>query len=346
MSISKTQANTAIYQSTKKRYSNIELLRLLAMLLVMVGHANFRSLGGVDYAEINSSPTSAFLRFLVQAASGISVNVFVLISGWFGIKGRTDKLLSLLFQVVLVSVIMALVSIITNRSVPTMEQWKTVFCLGGSYWFVKSYLLLFIFAPVLNSFVDHVSHNQLKLFLICFYIFQILFGWLTDTKWFDSGYSPISFMGLYLLARYLRTSNIPLGKKWESRYLLIYCAITLFTAVVSMFLPTYLFYVYSSPLLIIAAGSLLLFFCCLNLDSKFINGIAVSSFAVYLVHANPMFFDTVYTKTIASWHSTLPVHTFLLYTAAFIVGIFLSAVIIDQMRIFLWNLMHKRNSSS
>ena len=82
-----------------QRSSNIELLRILAMFLVLVHHANILSIGIPSWAECVSAPGNTFFRFFIQSLAIVAVDVFVLISGWFGIKPSLKKLLALLFQV-------------------------------------------------------------------------------------------------------------------------------------------------------------------------------------------------------------------------------------------------------
>ena len=84
---------------TKKvRQSNVELLRIITMILVMIVHANFRALSAPTVADAVTTPTSVFLRFLTESFSIICVNVFVLISGWFGIHFNWKRFMEFLFQ--------------------------------------------------------------------------------------------------------------------------------------------------------------------------------------------------------------------------------------------------------
>ena len=68
------------------RFSNIELLRIVAMLLVVFVHANYFSLGWINIDDINNDPINSFVRIILEQICIVCVNVFVLISGWFGIK--------------------------------------------------------------------------------------------------------------------------------------------------------------------------------------------------------------------------------------------------------------------
>lgn len=82
-----------------KRKSNIELCRIIAMLLVVLLHANYLSLGGVELNDVEVAPLDSFLKVLSEQLCIICVNVFILISGWFGIKANIKGAVSLLFQV-------------------------------------------------------------------------------------------------------------------------------------------------------------------------------------------------------------------------------------------------------
>ena len=83
----------------KTRDSNMELLRLTAMLLVMIVHASYRALPKPTPEGIAEDPVSLFLQIAVESFSVVGVNVFVMLSGWYGIRLRWSRLLELLFQV-------------------------------------------------------------------------------------------------------------------------------------------------------------------------------------------------------------------------------------------------------
>lgn len=51
---------------TKQRDSNFELLRIIAILLVLVLHADFLSLEGPYPSEIVESPLDSFLRIFFR----------------------------------------------------------------------------------------------------------------------------------------------------------------------------------------------------------------------------------------------------------------------------------------
>ena len=89
--------NAIINVRIKERDSNIELLRIVAMLLVMMVHANFFTLGPPSQTDINTSFVSSFMRFFCESLCIICVNVYILISGWFGINAKAKRIIEFIF---------------------------------------------------------------------------------------------------------------------------------------------------------------------------------------------------------------------------------------------------------
>ena len=151
-----------------QRKSNIELLRIFAMLLVLMLHANYYALGGV---EIINDITS-FLKVLSEQLCVIAVNVFVLISGWFGIKPSLKGGISILFQVYFYHLLICVILMCFGREVP-LSQFLVGLYFGKPYWFVIAYLILYALAPILNIFIENAS-AKLQISVL-FILFRILF---------------------------------------------------------------------------------------------------------------------------------------------------------------------------
>ena len=80
----------------KERFSNIELLRIFAMLLIIAFHYAFK--GGFVYESL--SVNKMIINVLTMFGE-LGVNLFVLISGYFMINGtfRWKKVISICLQV-------------------------------------------------------------------------------------------------------------------------------------------------------------------------------------------------------------------------------------------------------
>ena len=180
----------------RERDSNMELLRILAMVLVMIVHANFRALPVPTQMETINFTLSSLLRFNTESISIVCVDVFVLLSGWYGIRFRWERLGELLFQIVF---FVAIITIATANFTQKHIHLYTLLLLDKwDYWFVKAYVCLYFFSPVLNSFIQNTSKKKFKNFLLIYFLFQTVYGWISQgAAWFNRGYSSISFMGLY-----------------------------------------------------------------------------------------------------------------------------------------------------
>lgn len=335
----------------KQRLSNIELLRIISMLMILALHVNFFLLGSPSKAEINLSPIGATVRTFLEFVCIVAVNVFVLISGWFGINVKKKGLLSFLYQILFFYLGVYIIFVIIGEKPFNLNGIEEAFFLKKTGWFIKSYLCLYFLSPVLNMFVEKATERQLKLVLITFFAFQSLYGWLYPdaTKYFAGGYSAISFIGLYLLARYIRLygKDFKIFNLKPQHDLLIFFVICLLETIffvifrINNLAFVSILWIYSSPFVIISALYLLLYFSKIEITSTAINKIAKSSFSAYLFHSS--FCIMPFYKQIA-WsiyrnHSSI---VCLLLMFLFIVAVYLLATLIDQLRIFTWKQIDKQ----
>ena len=68
------------------------------MVMILGLHVNFLAIGGPSTQDITSSPFQSFIRLFAEYACIVGVNVFVLISGWFGIHYKPKGIVQFLFQ--------------------------------------------------------------------------------------------------------------------------------------------------------------------------------------------------------------------------------------------------------
>ncbi len=333
------------FSNVKWRDSNIELLRIISMFLVLVSHACYTSLGAPSQEEIISNYGSSFIRGACESFSEICVNVFVLISGWYGIRVKAIRFLGLIFQVIFICIILyvLLLSIDFTETMNTSKWIDLLLFKCRTYWFIRSYIILYIFAPILNTFTDYCTKYQLKRFLVAFYVLQTVYGFYNSGGWFFSGYSPLSFFGLYLLARYIKIYPNKYVKYNRRTDMVLYIILSLFTALCSLSL-TYIYgkggtllYQYSSPLVILSSVYFFLYFTKLSIRSNLINWISSSCFAAYIFHCSPLLFRSYYTEVIHGWFVKETTFYFFVNTTILIICYFVMAILIDKVRIVIWD---------
>lgn len=329
----------------QNRSSNFELLRIVSMLLVMVVHANFSSIGAPMIEDWNVAPHITFVRHFVESLSIVCVDVFVLISGWFGIRFSMDRLKEFVFQILFFSLGGFVFFMLTPPPHSlTIFNIKNIFLFNtGDYWFIKAYLILYLLSPALNSFVSSATRRQFQVMLGSYLLFMFVYGWLepASIQFTMNGTTALSFIGLYLIGRYVR--QYPPTFKNRNTYLFLYIGLSLLLALISCVMMNYglrvslssRLYNYGNPLVILSSVSLLLYFSRLKFHSNIVNVIAASSLAVYLFHCNEYVFPyyRMLMKSLISGSN----YGFILALFA-ILGIFILSVLIDRLRMLSYSL--------
>ena len=336
----------------KTRNSNIELLRIIAMVMILGLHVNFLAIGGPSTQDITFSPFQSFIRLFAEFICIVGVNVYVLISGWFGINYKPKGIVQFLFQSLFFSLIIFIpFAIAGDIEINRLNIMSSFLLYKNAYWFVWAYLVLYIMAPMLNAFIEKSDKLTLKRFLLLFFIVQTIASIFTNVGFYKAGYDPLSFIGLYLLARYFRLYKENIGKYL---YLLIFVLCALMNTL-AHFVPQFfgisnglmvsLGSMYTSPLNIIGALSLLLFFTKLDFKSKAVNYIATSCFAVYLLHMHFCVSD-YYLNTAKELYEKYSGITYFTFIIALFVAVFIISIAIDRVRIvcfnYLWNKIERR----
>ncbi|MBQ4218101.1 MAG: acyltransferase [Butyrivibrio sp.] len=226
----------------KKRDANIELLRIVAMLMIITLHFNNQSKALLVLGE-PASNVQIFATVL-EAIAITGVNVYVLISGYYlsSSKVRLSKVLLLILQVyfytLLISCAMMFVGAYSVKPEDKLDRaLRYLFPISSEhYWFVTAYVIMYVLAPVMNAAVNTLERKQLKTVIIglltwfCFIksIVPAKFG--TDRMGYDFGW----FICLYLIAAYIRKYNIVLfrdAKKSALVYLISVVVIAAFSLV-------------------------------------------------------------------------------------------------------------------
>lgn len=183
------------------RSSNLELLRILCMLLIIGDHLTGQS-GIADYTTLLSS----FAFCLIGCGSRIACSVFVLIGGWFLCEQpyKTRRPLSLWLSLWLYTVPVTLLCKLAGLDVSWGAlRWAAFPASTRQLWFISDYLLLLLCVPLLNRLLRGLSRpahrGLLAVLAVPLIVYPTLFGEngaVSDTAWM--------FLYEYLLIAYLR----------------------------------------------------------------------------------------------------------------------------------------------
>lgn len=323
----------------KTRESNIELLRLISMFFILILHANYLSLGYPSANDFHYNAISTSFRTIIEFLTIVAVNVFVLISGWFGINPKIKGLINIIFQVTFLSGIVVLFFYIIDVPVSFKTVLRSLYP-GSLHWFIPHYIGLYIISPVLNTFSEHSSQKKFKFILLGFFLFEFFYGYIINLCNFNSGYSLLSFIGLYLLAQFMRRHMI---NQIESHNVLYYANLYIITTMINALcnilftiedfkLKDFFNLAYNSPLNILASVFLLMTFLRLKLRNSFINWLSASCFSIYIIHCHPMVLK-YYLSFFRYLYSEYNGVYYILITFLCILIIAFLCIIIDKIRI-------------
>lgn len=319
------------------RQSNIELCRIFAMLLIVLLHSTYASFG---YPE--SLDRSNGLVLLFSSLSIYGVDVFLLISGYFGIKAKKNSLVNMLFICLFAAVCRFVLDFLLGSF-----NYKNVFFLSRSNWFVISYIGLLILSPVLNSFIENATKKHMGILIVAFYFYSFYFSIFPAQAplepGFNHGCSVIWFAEVYLIGRYFKLYGIPRFMQKNSIVSLIASIMLIFAGqvlLISLGFHNKLSWwgAQNQPLVLIAAMSFFIIFTKVHMQSAFINRVAQSTLMVLLIHSPGL------TK---EWFHFINLEYDIMHaTILWLVGVsavYIACTIIDQVRLFVYTKVIKNS---
>ncbi len=209
-------------QEKQGRERNYEILRIVAMLMIVCLH--YLSKGGALGNPAEALTSSGYAAWLIEAFCLSAVNVYVLISGYFGIgeKKTQDHPLSMKkvlqrpvriwLQVMFYSVLIGMIALLIGlQEFDIYTAFMYLFpVVTEHYWFATAYLLLTLFMPFLNAGFERLEKRAVEGILFCMLlIFSVAKTVLPmQLPWDHKGYDVLWFVCLYLTGAYIRRYGI------------------------------------------------------------------------------------------------------------------------------------------
>lgn len=271
-------------ETKPRRNSSIELLRIVAMFFITIHHNLIYGIGACGYGEaakdIPYNGTIPLIDDILNGMCVVGVNLFIIITGWFGIRSVKDSLLRLLDAYIICVCFFAI-----ERNTFSSSTWDM-----GGWWFLPEFTILVLLSPIIENSIKGISRNKFLWFLFLLTIVNELFGycWMHSNP---SGYNFLNFVYLYYIARFLRVRYDDKDRiiLFMSRYgllLFLCCAVFLGAFHAYRYQTTGYgsrLWAYNNPIVIIEAFCLFLWFASLKLSNKWINFLAGGTFIIYLI---------------------------------------------------------------
>ncbi len=323
-------------KNTKQRNSAIEILRIVAIFLIIFTHYIGHGTEGLITDPLNRASIDLF------RLANIGVDIFVLMSGYYLINSRFHfkKLFTLVFQVVFYSwSFLIICKAFSIHEFSFKELLSAVFpTTFSSYWFFSTYVVLYVLSPFINKLLDSIQRSShLKLIAIMGFIWIVI---PTVTTSAFSGNNLTFFVMLYLIGAYM--NKYP--DNWFTRknhdvktavFSLLFISAFVFAATfIVPSLSDHSTVLYGKNTIFIVGASVGIFSIFLKIKpfySKIINTISGTVFGVYLIHDNPFFRDYLW-KTIIDTDAHCNEKTTILHLLLSSVIVFVSGAVIELIR--------------
>lgn len=345
-----------------KRQANFEILRVLAMAMIVAMH--FMQKGGILQPLSKNLTMVNGAAWLIECFCIVAANCYVLIAGYFlvDVEWKLRKLIRLIAQVLFYSLLIPVVCFVCG--IGDVRAWSVYDWISAvlplqmdHYWFATAYVLMFMLSPVLAAGVKQLSKKQLEItigiLLIYFCVFKSISPILLSTD--NYGYDYPWFICMFLIAAYIKLHGTPEGGLEIGRFkvfttgkksTVVYVITALITFVGSLVLGMitarigkfdyYMNMMFSYNHILTLIASLGCFFAFKHWqpkDSKwtrFLCKIAPYTFGVYLIHENIAIRNLwpVWLGVEGVYRSLL----FIPYMAAVIICLFAVCMVIDWIR--------------
>lgn len=204
----------------KERDSGLELLRIIALLLIFWMH------GASSY---ENNELSAWLCILIETVGNIGVPVFILISGYFGVKLKPIKMIQLDMMLVFYCWIGLALRFVWGEAQMMGGEGILSYIfpvIGRNSWYFTCYFALAFLSPYLNLFLERLDRQTFRRMLITM---LIIFSAITTFCFFDitqdGGKGIVNMVLIYCLGRYLRVYEEDFKYK-RSKLIGAYLAVT------------------------------------------------------------------------------------------------------------------------
>ena len=337
------------------RKSNIELLRILSMILIVMSHCDDR-FGLADLYSTGLGINKVITDWL-DAGGQIGVGCFLLISGYFMIEQTVTlkKVLKIAGQVwfytVGIFVVWLVASLIFGNAGLSFGKIAKEAVLAffpitfSEYWFVTAYIILMVLSPFCNKLIFALDKKEYQALLASLIIiFVALQGGIPNVFRGMAGGRIIPVVIYYFIAGYIKRFVV-LSENNARRHIFVaicfYCLL-----IASFYVLTWLgitldsgtiiehssrYRQLQSPIVLIICLELFIAFMEMDIKgSKFINEVAACTFGVYLIQSN-----RIMRELIAGWFPVYKEERSLfifLYSVAGVIAIYVCCTIVDFIR--------------
>lgn len=317
-----------------ERNSSVELYRIIATFAVLVFHFNGWLVGGMPkHFDVDHISAFRLTQAIIESCSCICVNMFLVISGYFGIHLKWQSILRICLLLLSIHVPFYIINCIAfNTPFIPKEFIRSFLVISNGGYFIQCYLMLMLFSPVINSFIDNTDRRKGVFFVLLIVVVEFWFDCITHTDYmcFRHGYSVLHFIVIYMVARYVFLYRNDLMKIKRVMWIGAYFFCSFIILLMYVWGVNYIWQ-YSNPIIIVSAICSFMPFLYKSYVNSLVNWIAKSTLAVYIIHVTVPFYNIVvkYDTYILEHYQYA---MYLVLALLGITGVFVFSIVYDKIR--------------
>lgn len=272
---------------TIHRDSNMELLRIVCMLFILMHHFVVH----VFYPNLASLDGNlGWYRAVCVVINGftyVGVNCFILISGYYGIKFKWKSLFNLYCICAFYALLVVLERCLWQGILFDRGMLYSVILpfSHSEWWFIICYSALFLLSPLLNKAIEGLGRKEFVLALALLIVVNLYLGYYWHLHNGD-GYNLGQFVFVYFIGAFLR--KFPLKRLDRRKALLLYVVCAVLWSVITMVsvkwrIPHWFSFRYNNPIVILSSIGLFVYISTLEIRNAKINAVASGVLAAYLI---------------------------------------------------------------
>ena len=287
--------------ASKKRNSSFELLRIIAMLLIVANH--YRTYGRY-FSSVEDIGLNTFFLNVFEMFGSPACSLFALITGYFMINVNTKEkyyrriiptVLELYFYQILIFGVVAVTGI---SDIGFMNILELLFPFMHGNWYVAYYIILFFLIPFINPFLNGLNKRVYQKLLFTVLMIYTVLPTIMFRGW---KFSEVDFfLVMYLIGAYIK---LHVNCTYPNRYNLFISLAFAFVSILSVGIIMYLAKLSGSEYVFINsiylsnyesitsmgfAVFLFLYFSRLNFSNKLVDIVGKATLGVYLIHDNSL----------------------------------------------------------
>lgn len=284
----------------QERSSNLELYRIIVMLLIVAHHSIVNS-GVYGCALDNPLEANSIFAFLFGMWGKTGINCFVMITGYFmctsHITGR--KFARLALEVLFYNVVIYDIFALTGYTQFSLAAFARCFWLVGNMTsgFTSAFIMFYLFIPFLNKLVHALTQKEHAWLIgLCMLTYTLLPHTLIASVQINY---VLWFSVIYIIASFIRLHPMVLPKSENTTFwgwmALGSVLLSMLSVVANLWIRVHVhcispyFWVSDSNAILAVLTAVCSFMWFKNLkikQSRVINTIAASTFGVLCIHAN------------------------------------------------------------